>query len=743
MKKLILSVALFSQIISADAKQVTPQQAQSAAQNHVLSNTKLSLLSGANNLSLVKKENCLVNNQPNVAYYVFNVGQNNGFVIVSGDDVARPILGYSYESSFDINDINPGLEILLDNYKEQIESAIKNNTVDQTALAMWDNALNPSSDNSGMLYKKSSVAPLTVTKWNQSGGTYNKFCPPGTPSGCVAIAMAQTLKYYNYPAQGIGYNSYTDDNFGVQAANFGATVYNWTLMSTPGALSLSSMSSTQAQIDEVARLVYHVGVSVDMDYGTISGSSASVKSWGGKDVFTALTKNFGYSSSLKHAKMSTVGATTWDNTLKTELDAKRIVLIAGYSKHKVNGNSAGHLFIADGYDTLGLFHINWGWGGSTNGFFPMNALTTHSGNYTWADLQMIYEIKPGTPAKHKLKINSGTANYSAPTSATIGSKATVKTTIKNYGTAKATGQLVAALFDSKNTYVTSIQTLSNVTINQGASATYTFTSTIANIVPAKYKLGIYFVENNNWQLITRSASNTYPSNFEVKDTNPLRTTSNLVLKSNTINMFDSCYIKVGIKNGSTTTAFNGIIKASFYTLKGVLAKDIEIKQNITLGINATGQFTFKMASVGISAGTYYIVISSKATGASSYKFLSSGTVYKPTTLASVVVPESSNKLMVNDENEHSIINSGSIKNISVALFPNPATTSITIKLNELTELETSYSAEIVNLNGQSIRKFDLNSLEEQIDISDIQKGIYMIKVSHNNAIGVQKLIISQ
>ena len=206
-----------------------------------------------------------------ICLYIYNVG--DGFVIVSGDDRVMPVLGYSTEGQFNPQDLPIQLEEWLLGYVAEIQSVMNTPTfVNSEAAASWSRLGSPSFTPSR--YGTVVVAPLIQTCWNQSP-YYNDLCPmigsERTVTGCTATAMAQMLYYWRYPSHGFGSHSYTHATCGVQSADFAAATYNYDLMPT----SLNS-SSSAAEVFEVAQLMYHCGVSVDMDYGLSStgGSGA-------------------------------------------------------------------------------------------------------------------------------------------------------------------------------------------------------------------------------------------------------------------------------------------------------------------------------------------------------------------------------------------------------------------------------------------------------------------------------------
>ncbi len=304
-------------------------------------------------------------------FYVFKF-QSGGFVIISADDAVIPVLGYSECGYFDENNMPPNESAWLENYSKEIEYIVINNIDNKETVKQWNDTRNGIFNN-----LKLSVNPLCATTWDQDS-PYNQSCPSNTYAGCVATAMAQVMKKWNYPATGSGSHSYTTATNGYTcSANFGATNYDWTNM-----LNSYSGGSTSAQKAAVATLIYHCGVSVNMDYDA-SGSGAYT--W---DVQTSLINFFNYSPSAEVQFKDYFTSTNWSNMLKAELDEGRPVLYSG------DDGSAGHAFVCDGYNISGLFHFNWGWSGSANGYFSIGSLNPIGYSFNQNNMAVVRIIPP-------------------------------------------------------------------------------------------------------------------------------------------------------------------------------------------------------------------------------------------------------------------------------------------------------------------------------------------------------------
>lgn len=274
--------------------------------------------------------------QGNNSYYVFN-NDAGGFVIIAGDDAVAPVLGYTSTGAFDANNLPEGLKDLLKSYEQQIAALGKNykaNTTSTRAEFTGEKLLN-------------------TAKWNQ-GAPFNKYTPNNYVTGCVATAGAIVMKHHGYPAKGVGSHTYTWNGQNL-TANFEHD-YDWANMPA------KYTDGNDAAFDGVARLMSDLGIAVNMQYA--NGGSASAL----EDLVTALKKYFGYSKYARLLTMKDLGAEVWNGRLRAEIDANRPILYAAS-----DANVGGHSFVIDGYKDES-FSVNWGWGGSCDGFYRIGAL---------------------------------------------------------------------------------------------------------------------------------------------------------------------------------------------------------------------------------------------------------------------------------------------------------------------------------------------------------------------------------
>ena len=309
-----------------------------------------------------------------VDYYVFNVPGDNGFVIIAGDDRVKPILAYSTTGSFDANNLSDGFSFTLNGFCEEIQY-VREHNIEATAdiVAEWESVSKNGVINQGK-GNRAIVGPLCVTTWHQNF-PYNSQCPEAPEgngghvyAGCVATAMGQVMKFWDYPEQGEGSHSYYPDDYPQQTANFGETEYHFELMPN----DLDSLS-TEEDYFYIAQLLHHCGIAVEMMYGPDGSGAFS------GDVPPALRTYFGYSCD---DHITNYGGGWWGPGYSNEewiqmlKDGGLDEGIPLYYSGQDDGGAGGHAFVCDGYDENDYFHFNWGWSGKDDAWCPVGALNT-------------------------------------------------------------------------------------------------------------------------------------------------------------------------------------------------------------------------------------------------------------------------------------------------------------------------------------------------------------------------------
>lgn len=298
-------------------------------------------------------------------YYVFNVGDNGGFVVMSGDDRTVAVLGYADSGSISSDAMPDGLRYLLEGYAEQIA------WLEEHGDSYENEATAESAASRMMAPARSAIAPLIETRWNQ-GAPYNNNCPlidgEKTVTGCVATSMAQLMYYHKWPQNACtaipGYTTTTEDKneekIPLTVDPLTATTFSWNDMTTT-----YSSDATGAAADAVAKLMQYCGVSLQMVYGLRSNGGSSSYS---ECIPSALKSYFCFDGGVRHTYRQNYSYQEWVSLIYSELADSRPVALGGQSM------GGGHSFVCDGFDAGDYFHINWGWGGSSDGYFRLSAL---------------------------------------------------------------------------------------------------------------------------------------------------------------------------------------------------------------------------------------------------------------------------------------------------------------------------------------------------------------------------------
>lgn len=341
--------------------------AKVVARNHLLSVGSNQLKSASLNRTKPQfTSHSVTSESKDTLYFVLNDTINHRFVIVSGDKRSTPIIGYSLEGNFDVNNQPPAFAAWMKGREKEIAYIKQNNLqADSKISEQWDNLI---SANAQEKTENTGVEPLLKTKWDQ-GCYYNSLCPQDfiinscgrVPTGCTATAMAQIMKYWNYPTKGTGSHTYLTPGYGILSADFGATTYQWSQMP----------NEVTSENDAVAKLMYHCGVAVDMNYDP-EGSGAY-------DPRDEMVKYFNYSAFAENVDKRSFLPEDWVNLLKSELNEGRPIWYTG-TDNLCGGK--GHAFVCDGYQDTDYFHFNWGWGGAFDGYFYLENLNPGGESFT-------------------------------------------------------------------------------------------------------------------------------------------------------------------------------------------------------------------------------------------------------------------------------------------------------------------------------------------------------------------------
>ncbi len=683
MKKIIyvfICTVLASNFIIA--KPVSVSLAQNVAMNFYVKNSQKT----ANTFNLTYTG---MSAQNSPVYYVFNVNTSDGFVIIAADDAAHPILGYSTEGNFVVPETNSNIDYWMKDRAAEI-TAIRNANVqaDDVIINEWagnfiKNASANRADNTNSIMTMS-VAPLLHTTWNQSPN-YNSLCPGGSVTGCVATAMAQIMKYWNYPNNGTGTSSYCDCtssgytmNYGTLTANYAATTYSWGLM--PNSISGSNTA--------VATLMYHCGISVDMNYSPSESTAYVITADYPICAQASYVNHFKYDPTTIHGYYrSPYTDPNWIALLENELNIGRPLQYVGQDP-----NNGGHTWVCDGYDVNNNFHMNWGWGGTDNGYYAINTLNPNPYNFSNSHEALI-GIKP-LPY----------ANFTVATNPTC------------------IGQTLA---------------ISNTSSNSPTSWSYTLTggtpsiSTISNPTVTYATPGIYSIT-----LITSNSTNT--STPVVKTVTISGPPSLTVTASPICIGGQATVVSTGANSYTLSNGFTGnniVVSPSVttnYTLKGyngctdstTVTVVVNPLPNITAFSNDSIMCTGTTVTLTAGGGVSY----SWSTGDTTQSIVISPTVNTTYTITGTSAQGCSNTTTINEVvSACAGIKENEITNVS-SIYPNPTNGNFTISFNKISN---NVLIEVYNNLGQLIMTQPAKFLSNTVNIAKEASGIYQIRISQD------------
>lgn len=733
MKKLQFIIIFLCLVLIANSKNVSTETAQNAAENFFkqkgISSPKLKL-----NYTSVFQSDLSSENQEIPAFYIFTVSPN-GFVIISADDAVQPLLAYSIDDNINVDDLSPSLEYWLNNYKKQIKAVVdKHGVATKEISRLWDNILNKYKPNNNT---PKAVTNLLTTTWNQSP-YYNQLCPSSEgqqcPAGCVATAMAQIMKYWNWPTQGVGSHSYSSPVGGTLSASFGNTNYDWSNM--PNNLTASSSSTSK---NAIATLMYHCGISVNMSYG-VDGSGAYSNSYDGSSYYAnssqyAFPTYFKYKTTIASyyrdnysgVPNDNVSETQWINLLKTEFDAGRPVLYTGSEE----SSGSGHAWVCSGYDSSDNFYMNWGWGPyGGNGFYSVNnlsssalvgedAIALNDGQSILIGIEpinVVTEMKVPITGNNSYNVCEGTiydnggstGNYSGSLGIvqegyTILYPETTGNKISISGTyAVEQGYDYIYIYDGAGTTTTPIQTLS------GSGTLSTITSTASNGALTIKLYADNYTDDTGFAFDIACIG--VPS---------LSMYSNISINPSTIAVGEAINLTASIRNSGTAT-FTGNVKAAIFNASNTEIATIQQKSfssdPLDAGYFNTGINFYSTGIPSLGEGTYNVKLLYQINSSEPWSLLANSNYTNSKTL---IVQ---NPVSIDDDN---------LENINI--YPNPANEFIYVKAAE----NSNY--QIIDVLGKIIKEGIITSERNEINVSDINRGTYLIKIFEDNKVIVKRI----
>lgn len=345
---ILFGSALLMTVSPAIAKQLSEDEARSVAMSFIGKNSPK-----FNKVTVKDRElkvAYIAERKATNAFYVFNHGDEAGFMIVSADDQLPQVLGYSSTGSFDYASAPENIKWWLSQYEEEVYSYLSQ----EKATSILKAVPRRTADN------KTVISPLIKTQWNQDA-PFNNDCPTDgggrSVTGCAATALAQIINYHEYPSKnGTGTYSYSW-NGQTLSYDYSIANFDWNNM-----LDRYDATSSKTSQDAVANLMLACGIGLHMNYSSRESGASDIA------VPRFLVENMDYDGSAIIVQRMHYSFQEWQDLIYKELSEKRPVFYTGQA------NTGGHAFICDGYSGDGYFHFNWGWGGQSDGDFLLSAL---------------------------------------------------------------------------------------------------------------------------------------------------------------------------------------------------------------------------------------------------------------------------------------------------------------------------------------------------------------------------------
>ncbi len=549
-------------------------------------------------------------------YYVFNNGEDGGFVIVSGDDRTLPVIAYADKGHFSEQEMPENLRAMLDGYEMEME-ALNSTVVAETVTSGPRHTKTPT---------RNPVYPLMSTQWGQSS-PYNNSCPtlPGSSTkckvGCTGVALAQLLYYYrdrvaSKLSQTIpGYTcstSWSGKRIAVPSVAKG-TVINWNNM-----YDKYDGKQTSTQLTNVANLLKYCAISLKSEFRAGDGYYTTALL---SNTLVSLFGYFGFTSTYKQAlNRSAYSYEQWKNMVVDELSQGRPLIYYGYSK-----DGAGHVFIVDGYDGGDLFHVNWGWDGMYNGYFALSILDPYDISGASSKISTTSYISD-QKAFFNLQPSQGYTNENDETNLTAlintASSSVASVTYTNNTDAARQYNLGLGYYDTKgNMQLLKAYSSSAVTLNSGSSTTVKYTLAASDFTAAKLAKGTYKVypvcklkNDDEWMECEQSTSSYY-----IKAV--YSTSVALSIASNTpsltvsgVSVEGSCVKGVEQPVVATVTNTGGDFFGTLYLFASTTSTKGSAKASTQLHIPAGKTVNISMKFKPTSAGTYNLWITNSSTG---------------------------------------------------------------------------------------------------------------------------------
>lgn len=678
------------------ANPVDTNTAITVAQRFLQSQTTIQIQKSNPTLQLVYKAVSYRKNADSLTYfYIYNIAPK-GYIIVSANDNVIPVLGYSDENMFNPEQIPVNMLSFLSEWKREIACIVDNNikASDETQM-MWNGLLQENLPVQKEI--KSGVLPLIKTTWNQSP-YYNNLCPLDSNShmravtGCVATAMAQVINYWQFPKTGFSSHSYFHDDFGELSASFQNTVYSYDLMP----IKLSS-TTTNDSLNAVATLMYHCGVAVEMDYGVYeSGAYLDELTVGKQSAEYALKTYFGYST-VKSESRYVMGDIAWITMLKSQLNARKPILYRG------QGDAGGHAFVCDGYDANNYFHFNWGWGGSSDGYFAITSLNPNA-YYDFTSYQgAVYDIIAPNQSGDFHLILYDKLNLSA-SSVKCENPFTVSTKVMNNGSLPFKGFIRAVILNGNGSEVVEIgrvlfENQNSLVSDKDTNLVFSMEG-VSGIMAGAYKIKLFYCKENDTLKLPVISVGDFENEKVITFTGDVSTETDSVTQINA---------QSAMFYGSLTEGCAEIV-----------AKGFKWKKSTESNFNTT-----------YAQDSSFVVNLDNLIPNTSYVFKAFLTIYSGTTYGTVYGKE------ITFTTAPLSIDDALISN-QIKIYPNPAKDFISITN---TSEDNILVVQFLTVSGQIVYNKSTTSSLTVINLDGFAKGIYCLRLITPSGIINKKVII--
>ncbi len=697
---------------TVSAKQINESQAAAIAQKYMPETSAK---------KMARAKSAAGSDSENAPYYVFNYGNNAGFVIISGDDSLTELIGYSYTGHFSTDNMPQNLRSWLGTYSEYVSKV---------------------QDGEAAPIKRASATGTPVvdsfvkTKWNQDE-PFNRMCPAYyadkteiLPTGCVATTIAQVMKYYEYPSQGKGSISYSyyqaNDYASYQqiSVDFSQSTYDWDNMLDAYQSYYSGNNLiheyTDTQAEAVALLMRDCGAAVMMSYGLDGSGAYDI------NVPYGMATYFGYDAALY--MRSSLTDTQFLDKIKDELDDERPVVFCGA------GDLGGHCFVIDGYDSNDMLSVNWGWGGLSDGWYDMNLMNPvdlgiGGGGGGFVYQQSITTMRPDTDGEGRYGNTPLTAyNYFRTDVESIekGDPLTAKlSTAINYSAYFYNGYVAVGVFDRNGNRVAEPVDTKQVSIGSYYAAydlSFTVQDELENLVDGEYMLYPVSKENRDgssfdWMRLADAGriyitveGNTITVGEPVYKLDLVEVTGD-----NSIPFGGTLTAKALLRNNSVETAAGAVEFTITETETGKRKMLKDASFTVFSGEEAEASTEFLITNAGIfEIGKSYTVAVTNME--------SSGTPFE------LVMPENpSFTFTVSDQ-----AGIGDINNDNLRLYPNPVA--------DILNADTPYAIKSIQVYGSDGRLAKASEGTSSIDMSSCPAGYYIVVITTDNGVIRQSVV---